>query len=124
MISSLLALVIITAFPFCLLALLKAKGFIGPIFNFFLGDFLKAFPALHFYKELAVKTSFKDIDLLNSESSPLTLGTFPLNINKLCSISTFKPLISLKSNSRGLKVTGSSTNSSFLILIVEASTKS
>ena len=91
------------AFPFCLLTPLKAKG---PIFSFFLGNFLKAFPALYFYGELAVKTSFKDINLLNLESSPSALGTLPLNINKLHSVFMFKPLISLKSNSKGAKVTG------------------
>jgi hypothetical protein len=89
-----------------------------------LGDFLKAFPALHFYGELAVKISSKDIDLLNLESSPLALGTFPLNINKLCSVFIFKPLISLKGNSRSSRVTSFGTDSSFLVLMVEASTKS
>jgi hypothetical protein len=122
-ITSLLTSVIIATFPFCLLALLKAKGFIGPIFSFFLRDFLEAFPALHFYRELTIKSSFKDIDLLNLESSPYTLGTLPLNKNKLYSIFTFKPLTSLKGNSRGTGVTSSSTDSS-LILIVKASTKS
>ena len=68
-------------------------------------------------------SSSKDINLLNLESSPYTLGTLPLNKNKLYSIFVFKPLTSLKDNSRGTKVTGSSTDSS-LILIVEASTKS
>ena len=121
MISSLSALVIIATFPFCLLAPLKAKG---PIFSFFLGDFLKAFPVLRFYKKLAAKTFFKDINLLNSESSPLALGTLPPNINKLYSVFAFKPLISLKSNSRGAKVTSSSVNSSSLVLIVKTSTKS
>jgi hypothetical protein len=123
MISSLLALVIIATFPFCLLVLLKPKSSAGPIFSFFLGDFLKAFPALRFCGELAIKTSFKDIDLLNLKSSLLALGTFLLNINKLCSVFVFKPLISLKSNSRGPKVTGSSTDSSSLILMVEAGIK-
>jgi hypothetical protein len=69
------------------------------------------------------KSSSKDIDLLNLESSPYTLGTLPLNKNKLYSILTFKPLTSLKSNSRNAKVTNSSADSS-LILIVKASTKS
>jgi hypothetical protein len=78
---------------------------------------------LYFYRELATKLSFKDIDLLNLESSPYTLGTLPLNRNKLCSIFIFKPLTFLKSNSRGTRVTSFSTDS-FLILIVEASTKS
>ena len=123
MIISLLASVIITTFPFYLLALLKAKGFIGLIFSFFLRDFLKAFLALYFCRKLATRLSFKDIDLLNLESSSYTLGTLPLNRNKLYSILAFKPLTSLKSNSRGTKVTGSSINSS-LILTVKASTKS
>jgi hypothetical protein len=122
-ITSLLASAIITAFPFYLLALLKARGSVGPIFNFFLGDFLEAFLALHFYRELATRSSFKDIDLLDLKSSPYTSGTLPPNRNKLCNILAFKPLTSLKGNSRGTKVTGSNTDSS-LILIVEASTKS
>ena len=121
MISSLSALVIIATFPFCLLAPLKAKG---PIFSFFLGDFLKAFPAVYFYRELAVKIFFKDINLLNLEFSPLVSGTLPPNINKLYSVFIFKPLISLKNNSRGARVTGFSVNSSSLVLTVEASTKS
>ena len=121
MISSLLALAIIATFPFCLLALLKAKGL---IFSFFLGDFLKAFLALYFYRELAVKISFKDINLLNLESSLLALSTLPLNINELRSVFIFKLLISLKSNSRGAKVTGFNINSSSSVLIVEVSTKS
>ena len=116
-----LALAIITTYPFYLLALLEAKS---PIFSFFLGDFLKAFLVLHFYRELAAKTFFKDINLSDSESSSLTLSTLPLNINKLYSIFIFKPLISLKGNSRGVKVTGSSIDSSSLVLMVEASTKS
>ena len=116
-----LASVIITTFPFYLLAPLKAKS---PIFSFFLGDFLKAFLTLHFYGELAAKTFFKDINLLNLESSPSASGTLPLNINKLYSIFVFKPLISLKDNSRGVRITSSSVDSSSLILTVEASTKS
>ena len=116
-----LASVIITTFPFCLLALLEAKS---PIFSFFLGNFLKAFPALHFYRELVVKISPKDTNPLNSEFFPLVLDTLPLNINKLHSIIIFKPLIFLKSNSRGIKVTSFSIDSFFLILTVEASTKS
>jgi hypothetical protein len=106
-----------------LLALLEAKNSISPIFSFFLRDFLEAFLALYFYRELVMKSSSKDIDLLNLKSSLYTLGTLPLNKNKLYSILAFKPLTSLKSNSRGTKVTGSNTDSS-LILIVEASTKS
>ena len=123
MITSLSALVIIAAFPFYLLALLKAKGFTGPIFSFFLGDFLKAFPALYFCGELATGLSSKDINLLNLEFSLYTLGTLPLNKNKLYSIFAFKPLTSLKSNNRGTEVTGFSINS-FLILIVKANIKS
>ena len=84
---------------------------------------MEAFPALYFYRELATKLSFKDIDLLNSESSPYILSTLPLNKNKLYNILAFKPLTSLKNNNRGTRVTGSSTDSS-LILIVKASTKS
>ena len=121
MIFSLLALVIIATFPFYLLALLEAKG---PIFSFFLGDFLKAFPTLCFYKELAAKIFFKDINPLNLESSPLASGTLPLNINKLYSVFAFKPLISLKGNSKGTRVTSSSIDSSSLVLTVKASTKS
>ena len=122
-ITSLLALVIIAAFPFRLLALLKARNSVGPIFSFFFGDFLEAFLALYFYGELVMRLSSKDIDLLNLESSPYTLGTLPPNRNKLRSIFAFKPLTSLKSNSRGTEVTSSGTDSS-LILTVEASTKS
>ena len=84
---------------------------------------MEAFPALYFCRELATKLSSKDINLLNSESSPYILGTLPLNKNELYSIFIFEPLTSLKSNSRGTKVTGSGVNS-FLILIVEAGTKS
>jgi len=69
------------------------------------------------------KLSSKDIDLSNLESSPCALGTLPLNKNKLYSILAFKPLTSLKGNSRGARVTGSGTDSS-LVLIVKASTKS
>ena len=120
MISSLSASVIIATFLFYLLALLEAKG---PIFSFFLGDFLKAFSALYFYGKLAVKISSKNINLLNLESSLLALSTLPLNINKLYSVFAFKPLTSLKGNNRSAGVTGSGINS-FLILIVEAGTKS
>ena len=70
-----------------------------------------------------MRLSSKDIDLLNLKSSPYTLGTLFLNRNKLYSIFAFKPLTSLKSNSRGARVTNSSTDFS-LILIVEASIKS
>ena len=69
------------------------------------------------------RSSSKDIDLSNSESSPYTLGTLPLNRNKLYSILAFKPLTSLKSNNKNTKITNSSTDS-FLILTVEASIKS
>jgi hypothetical protein len=106
-----------------LLVLLKAKGSAGPIFSFFFRDFLEAFPALRFCGELVTGLSFKDINLLNLKSSPYTLGTLPLNRNKLYSIFIFKPLTSSKGNSRGAGVTGSNINS-FLILIVKASTKS
>ena len=116
-------LVIIVAFPFYLLALLEAKGSVGPIFSFFLRDFLEAFLALRFYREPAIKLSSKDVDLLDSESSPYALGTLPLNRNELYSILTFKPLTSLKGNSKGTGVTSSSVDSS-LVLIVKASTKS
>ena len=70
-----------------------------------------------------IRLSFKNINLLNLESSPYTLGTLLLNRNKLYSIFIFKPLTSLKGNSRGTEVTGSDIDS-FLILIVKASTKS
>src|SRR6266550_1990044 len=96
--TSLLALAIIATFPFFLLTLLKAKGSAGLIFSFFLGDFLETFLALYFYRELVIRISSKDVDLLNTKSSPLALGTLPLNRNKLCSIFTLKPLISLKGN--------------------------
>jgi hypothetical protein len=105
-----LALLTITTFPFYLLALLKARGSIGPIFSFF-------------FRELATRSSSKDIDLLNLESSLYALGTLLLNRNKLRSILAFKPLTSLKSNSKSARVINSSIDSS-LILIVEASTKS
>ena len=114
-------LAIITTFPFYLLTPLEAKG---PIFNFFLRNFLKAFPALYFYRELAAKTSFKDINLSDLKSSLLTSGTLPPNINKLYNIFAFKPLISLKSNSRGTEITNFSTDSSSSVLTVKASTKS
>ena len=123
MITSLLALVIIAAFPFCLLVLLEVKSSAGPIFNFFFRNFLEAFLALCFYGELVTRLSFKDVDLLNLESSLYTLGTLPLNKNKLYNIFMFKPLTSLKGNSRGTGVTGFGIDF-FLILIVEANTKS
>jgi len=84
---------------------------------------LEAFLALRFYRELATRSSSKDVDLLNLESSLYALGTLPLNRNKLRSILAFKPLTSLKGNSRGARVTGSGADSS-LVLIVKASTKS
>ena len=124
MIISLLALAIIAAFFFYLLALLKTRGSVGPIFSFFLGDFLETFPALRFYGEPIIRLSSKDIDSLDLESSPYALGTLPLNRNKLHSIFIFKPLTSLKGNSRGTGVTGSGIDSSSLVLIVKASTKS
>jgi hypothetical protein len=70
-----------------------------------------------------IRLSSKDVDLSDLESSPYALGTLPLNRNKLRSILTFKPLTSLKGNSRGAGVTGSGADSS-LVLIVKASTKS
>ena len=123
MITSPLALVIIATFPFYLLALLKAKSSAGLIFSFFFKDFLKAFLALHFYREPATGSSSKNIDLLDLESSFYTSGTLPLNRNKLYSILVFKPLTSLKGNNKNAGVTGSSIDS-FLILIVKANTKS
>jgi hypothetical protein len=69
------------------------------------------------------KSSSKDVNLLNLESSLYTLGTLPLNKNKLYSILIFKPLTSLKGNSKDAKVTSFNIDS-FLILIVKASTKS
>jgi hypothetical protein len=70
-----------------------------------------------------IRLSSKDINSLDLKSSLYTSGTLPLNKNKLHSILAFKPLTSLKGNSRDTGVTGSGTDSS-LILIVEASTKS
>ena len=84
----------------------------------------EAFPALYFCGELATGSSSKDINLLDLESSPYILGILPLNRNKLYSILIFKPLTSLKGNSRGTGVTGSSIDSSSSVLIVKASTKS
>ena len=86
-------------------------------------NFLKAFLALYFYGKLATRSSSKDINLLNLKSSPYTLKTLPPNRNELCSIFMFKPLTSLKGNSRDTKITSFSTDSSS-ILIVKASTKS
>ena len=86
---------------------------------------------MRFYKELAIKTSSKDVDLLDLESSLLdlessllALGTLPLNRNKLYSIFAFKPLTFLKGTNKGPKVTSSSINPSPLALTVKASTKS
>jgi hypothetical protein len=70
-----------------------------------------------------MKLSSKDINLLNLEFSFYTFYTLPPNRNKLYGILTFKPLTSLKSNSKSIKVTSSNTDSS-LILIVKANTKS
>ena len=123
-ISYLSALAIIAIFPFRLLVLLKIKGSTDPIFYFFLGDLLEIFFALYFYKELVIKTSFKDVNLLNSKSSLLVLGTLLLNRNKLYSIFAFKFLTFLKDNSKGTGVTSSGANSSSLILMVKAGTKS
>jgi hypothetical protein len=96
--TSLSTLAIIAAFPFFLLTLLEAKGSIGPIFIFFLGDFLGVFLVLRFYREPVIRISSKDIDLLDSKSSPLASRTLPLNRNELYSIFILKPLISLKGN--------------------------
>ena len=85
---------------------------------------METFLTLHFYKELAIKTSFKDINLLNLESFLLALKTLPPNRNKLCSIFIFKPLTSLKGTNRGLKITSFGTDFFPLTLIVKASTKS
>ena len=117
-------LVIIAAFSFCFLALLKIKSFTAFIFSFFLRNFLKAFQALRFSGELITKIFTKDVDLLNSKSSFLVLGTLPLNRYKLPNIFIFKPLTFLKGNSKGTRVTSSSTDSSSLVLIVKASIKS
>ena len=119
-----LVLVIITAFSFHPLVLLKVKDSINPIFCFFLKDLLKTFLVLYFYKELIIKISFKDVDLLNSKSSFLVLGTLPLNRNKLYSIFAFKSLIFLKDNSKGTGVTSFGANSFSLILTVKVNTKS
>ena len=85
---------------------------------------------MRFYKELVIKISSKDVDLLDLESSLLdlessllALGTLPLNRNKLYSIFMFKPLTSLKGTNRGPGVISSSINLSPLALIVKASTK-
>ena len=77
-----------------------------------------------FYKKLAIKTSSKDVDLLDLETSLLALGTLPLNRNEIYSIFMFKPLTSLKGTNRGSRVTSSSTDFSPLDLTVKASTKS
>ena len=80
--------------------------------------------ALYFSEELIIKISTKGIDPLDLKSSFLVLGTLPLNRYKLPNIFIFKPLTFLKGNSKSTKVTGSNTNSSFLVLIVEANIKS
>jgi len=79
---------------------------------------------LRFYKKLVIKTSSKDIDLLDLESSLLALETLPSNRNKLHSIFAFKPLTSLKGTNGGPRVTSSSIDPSPLALTVKASTKS
>ena len=79
---------------------------------------------MHFSKKLIIKIFAKGVDPLNLKSSLLILGTLSLNRYKLPNIFIFKPLTFLKSNSKGTKVTGSSTDSSFLVLIVKASIKS
>jgi hypothetical protein len=124
MISSPSTSVIIATFLFSFLALLKAKGSIAFIFSFFLRNFLKAFLALRFSGELIIKISTKDVDPLNLKSSFLTLGTLPLNRYKLPNIFTFKPLTFVKGNSKGTKVTSFSADSSSLVLMVKANTKS
>ena len=78
---------------------------------------------MRFYRELVIKISFKDVDPLNSKSSLLILGILSLNRNKLYNIFIFKLLTSLKGNSKSIKITGFNANTSFLILIVKASTK-
>ena len=109
---------------FFLLILLKTRDFIGPVFNFFLKYFLKAFLVLRFYKKLVVKASSRDIDLLNFKSSLLALGILLLNRNKLYSIFIFKPLTSLKSNNKDARVIGLKVDFSSLVLMVKANTKS
>ena len=94
------------------------------LFRSFLKNFLKAFLALHFSGELIIKISAKGVDPLNLKSSFLALGTLSLNRHKLPNIFIFKPLTFLKSNSKGIRVTGSSINSFFLVLMVKASIKS
>ena len=124
MISSLSILVIIATFPFYFLALLKVKSSIASIFSLFLRNFLKAFPALRFSRELIIKISTKGINLLDLKSSLLILGILSLNRYKLSNIFTFKPLTFLKGNSKSAKVTNFSTDSFSLVLTVEASIKS
>ena len=94
------------------------------MFSFFLEDFLEAFPALYFCGEPVTKSSSKNIDLLDFEFFPSTLGTLLLNRNEFCNTFIFKPLTSSKNNSRSARVTGSNTDSFFLFLIVKAGTKS
>ena len=115
-ITFLSASAIIATFPFFLLALFKTKDSASPIFKFFLRYLLKVFLVLYFCKELAAKASSRDVDLLDSKSSPLVLNTLPPNRNELHSIFAFKSLTSLKGNSRGTGVTKSSANPSFLVL--------
>jgi len=80
--------------------------------------------ALRFYKELIIRVSSRDVDLLNSKSSFLALDILLLNRNKLRSIFAFKFLTFLKGNSRGTRVTESGVNFFFLVLIVKTGTKS
>ena len=79
---------------------------------------------MHFSKKLIIKIFIKGVDPLNLKSSLLALGTLPLNRYKLPSIFIFKPLTFLKGNNKGTKVTSFSADSFFLVLMVEASTKS
>ena len=79
---------------------------------------------MRFSGELITKISTKGVDPSDLKSSLLALGTLPLNRYKLPNIFTFKPLTFLKSNNKSTRVTSFSVNSSFLVLIVEASTKS
>ena len=67
---------------------------------------------------------FKDVNLLDLESSLLALGTLPPNRNKLRSIFAFKLLTSLKGTNRGPRVTSSGIDPFSLALIFKTSTKS
>ena len=80
--------------------------------------------ALYFSGELIIKISTKGVDLLNLKSSLLILSTLLLNKYKLSNIFTFKPLTFLKGNSKSARVISFNTDSSSLVLIVEANIKS